>query len=211
MLFNEPPTSPRCARDENQKTAQNCNSLVNLRKEANSCWACEFSKDRKQVVFSNRAGRQDIMIIGEAPGKTEDQSGLPFTGAAGQLLIRALAGLGLKYEDVYIANILKCRPPENRDPAPEEIDKCTPFLDRQIELVDPKLIIAVGKFATQYLSKSTLPMGKLRGKEFMYGKYRVMPIWHTAYVLRQPEKADELWADLKAAVAPLGIIPLNEK
>jgi uracil-DNA glycosylase len=173
-----------------------------------SCVQCGLHKSRKQTVFGvgNRAA--EWMVIGEAPGADEDAQGEPFVGRAGQLLNSMLKACGLKREQVFIANILKCRPPQNRDPTPAEVECCIPFLYRQIELVGPKLILCVGRIAAQNLLNTDTPIGKLRGKVHRLGVSQrpVVVTYHPAYLLRSPGEKRRAWDDLVLAMqtAPIG-------
>jgi uracil-DNA glycosylase len=176
-----------------------------LREAVASCRACALCEKRTQTVFGVGHAQAGWMVVGEAPGEQEDREGEPFVGAAGQLLDRMLAALSLtRAEDgdwpreqrVYIANTLKCRPPGNRNPAPDELAKCEPFLVRQIELVKPRLILAMGRFAVQALLRSDEPIGKLRGRVHRYQGVPLIVTYHPAYLLRNlPEKA-KAWDDL---------------
>jgi uracil-DNA glycosylase len=162
------------------------------------CTRCGLHKTRTQTVFG--VGRRDaaLLIIGEAPGAEEDRQGEPFVGPAGQLLNTMLRAIGLKREEVYIANILKCRPPNNRDPQPEEAVTCTPYLERQIALIRPRAILALGRIAGQWLLQSELPLGRLRGRVLQYGEARVPLVvtYHPAYLLRSPLAKAKSWQDL---------------
>ena len=162
------------------------------------CTRCALHKTRTQTVFG--VGRKDaaLLIIGEAPGAEEDRQGEPFVGPAGQLLNTMLRAIGLKREEVYIANILKCRPPNNRDPQPEEAVTCTPYLERQIALIRPRAILALGRIAGQWLLQSELPLGRLRGRVLQYGEARVPLVvtYHPAYLLRSPLAKAKSWQDL---------------
>ena len=162
------------------------------------CTACpELVANRSQTVFGVGNRQADWMVIGEAPGADEDKQGEPFVGKAGQLLNAMLHALGLKREQVYIANVLKCRPPNNRDPKPEEASACEAFLKRQIELVQPKVILVVGRIAAQNLLKVDTPIGKLRGTVLHYGDdIPVVVTYHPAYLLRSPSEKSKSWADL---------------
>ena len=169
-----------------------------LRAEVAACTACPLHATRTQTVFG--VGRRDasLMVIGEAPGADEDRQGEPFVGRAGQLLNAMLRGIGFARDDVYIANILKCRPPQNRDPKPEESATCTPFLDRQIGLVGPRVILAVGRISAQWLLQSDVPIGRLRGQLHTYGQSQtpVVVTYHPAYLLRSPLAKAKSWQDL---------------
>ena len=149
--------------------------------------------------------RAELMIIGEAPGADEDRKGEPFVGRAGQLLNAMLAAIGLAREQVYIANIVKCRPPGNRDPKDDEIAACSPFLDRQIELIGPQVIIALGRFAANRLTGTDKALGALRGRWSRYRGVALLPTYHPAYLLRNPAAKREAWEDLKRVAADLGL------
>jgi DNA polymerase len=139
------------------------------------------------------------MFVGEAPGRDEDIQGIPFVGRAGQLLTKMIEAIGLTRDDVYIANVIKCRPPENRNPEPDEVAACEPFLFRQVEAIKPKVIVALGTFAAQALLKSTDPISRMRGRVYSYGGAKLIPTFHPAYLLRSPERKREAWDDLKLA------------
>lgn len=174
-----------------------------LRRQVPACTRCALHKDRTQTVFGVGNTAAQWLIIGEAPGAEEDRKGEPFVGRAGQLLNAMLAALGLKREQVYIANILKCRPPNNRDPKPEEAAACALFLQRQIELVQPRIILALGRIAAQNLLKSDTPIGKMRGQRYEYPdpKVPVVVTYHPAYLLRSPSEKRKAWDDLQLAMA----------
>jgi DNA polymerase len=159
------------------------------------------------VVFGVGNPRAALMFVGEAPGFDEDRQGEPFVGAAGQLLTRIIAAIKLRREDVYIANILKCRPPNNRNPKPDEIALCRPYLDRQIELIRPRVICALGKFAAQTLLASDAPISRLRGRFHDYRGIPVMPTYHPAYLLRNPDGKRAVWEDMQQIQARLAGTP----
>lgn len=170
-----------------------------LENAVRDCTACGLRAGCTQTVFGVGARDAGWMVIGEAPGADEDKQGEPFVGRAGQLLNAMLAAIGLQREQVYIANILKCRPPKNRDPKPEEAELCRPFLERQIALVRPQLILAVGRIAAQNLLKTDTPIGKLRGQLHEVGGIPVVVTYHPAYLLRSPSEKRKAWDDLKFA------------
>jgi DNA polymerase len=172
-----------------------------LRARVTACTACELHKTRTQTVFGVGNPHAEWLVIGEAPGADEDRQGEPFVGRAGQLLNSMLRAIGMPREQVYIANILKCRPPGNRDPKPEEASCCTPFLHRQIALIRPKVILAVGRIAAQNLLATTVPIGKLRGQVHRYGPLSTPLVitYHPAYLLRSPGEKRKAWIDLKFA------------
>ncbi len=172
-----------------------------LRQAALACRDCQLAAGRTQVVFGVGDQRADWMIIGEAPGEQEDLQGEPFVGRAGLLLNNMLMAVGLSREKVYIANVVKCRPPRNRDPQPEEIGACQRFLQRQIELIAPKLILVVGRVAAQTLLDSDAPVGRLRGRVHQYPGMGIPLVvtYHPAYLLRRPVEKAKSWEDLKLA------------
>jgi DNA polymerase len=169
-----------------------------------ACNRCKLhTLGRKQVVFGVGNPIADLMFAGEAPGADEDEQGEPFVGRAGQLLTKIIEAIGLSRGDVYIANVIKCRPPGNRNPEPDEVDRCQPFLFRQIDAVQPKVIVALGKFAAQCLLKTTDPITRLRGREFTYRGAILIPTFHPAYLLRNPSSKREVWEDMKRVRAIL--------
>lgn len=180
-----------------------------LRERVAGCQACALHKSRTQTVFGTGNPDADWMIVGEAPGAEEDRQGEPFVGRAGLLLNAMLEAAGYARADVYIANILKCRPPGNRDPKSEEADCCTPYLYRQIELVQPKLIVCVGRVAAQRLLKTDAPLGRLRGRVHRLDDmdFPVIATYHPAYLLRQPRDKRKAWQDLRLALEVSGKSP----
>jgi DNA polymerase len=171
-----------------------------------NCKKCELHKTRSQTVFGVGNPDADLLIIGEAPGADEDRQGEPFVGRAGQLLTAMLQAIGLKRTDVYIANILKCRPPGNRNPTLEEAAACQPYLERQIALIKPKLILSIGAVSAHNLLGSDAPVGRLRRRVHHYGPDRipVLVSYHPAYLLRRPEEKAKAWEDLQQAAQLLG-------
>lgn len=174
-----------------------------LRRQVPACTRCGLHRDRTQTVFGVGNTSAQWLFIGEAPGAEEDRRGEPFVGRAGQLLNAMLAALGLKREDVFIANILKCRPPGNRDPKPEEAAACAPFLQRQIELLQPRIIVALGRIAAQNLLRTDTPISRMRGVRHEYPEPSVPVIvtYHPAYLLRSPTEKRKAWDDLQLAMA----------
>ncbi len=170
-----------------------------LREEVLACTACPLHAGRTQAVFGVGDTGADIMFIGEAPGADEDRQGEPFVGRAGQLLTAMIRAMGLSREQVYIANILKCRPPRNRDPQPEEVATCTPWLNRQIELVRPRVLVALGRISAHYLLRTDTPLGRLRGRLHRHEPTGtpVVVTYHPAYLLRSPAEKRKAWADLQ--------------
>jgi len=171
-----------------------------LHEEVTNCQACDLHKTRTQTVFGTGDTNADWLLIGEAPGHNEDLQGEPFVGKAGQLLNEMLRAINLSREQVYIANILKCRPPNNRDPKPKEVSACSGFLQRQIDLIKPKIILAVGRIAAQQLLKTNEPIGKLRGKVHFLDAIPVIVIYHPAYLLRSLLEKRKAWQDLQLAL-----------
>ncbi len=171
--------------------------LTVLDQEACSCQKCGLAQTRTSVVFGNGKTNADLLFVGEAPGAEEDRQGLPFVGAAGQLLTRMIEAMGLTRKDVYITNIIKCRPPNNRDPKPDEIAECQPYLLRQIDLIAPVVICTLGRFAAQTLLQTTESIGRLRGKIFEYQGAKLVPTYHPAALLRNAHWKRPAWEDLK--------------
>jgi uracil-DNA glycosylase family 4 len=172
-----------------------------LRERVADCTRCVLSATRTQTVFGVGNLQADWLIVGEAPGADEDRQGEPFVGRAGQLLNSMLRAIGLSREQVFIANVLKCRPPGNRDPAPQEIAECLPYLERQIALIKPKIMLAVGRIASQALLNTTTPLGRLRQQVHAFGASRLPLVvtYHPAYLLRTPADKRKAWEDLKFA------------
>ena len=172
------------------------------------CRACRLCEGRRNTVFGVGDIQADWLIVGEAPGENEDQQGEPFVGPAGKLLDNMLAALGLnRQRKVYIANVLKCRPPANRNPAPEEVAQCEPFLRRQVQLLQPRIILAMGRFAVQSLLGSNEPIGKLRGRIHSYREVPLVVTYHPAYLLRNPADKGKAWEDLCLALDWMGRQP----
>jgi len=169
-----------------------------------NCERCKLHRlGRRQVVFGVGNPEARLMFVGEAPGRDEDEQGIPFVGRAGQLLTKMIEAMGYSREEVYIANVIKCRPPENRNPQPDEVFACEPFLFRQVEAIKPAVIVALGTFAAQALLKTQDSISRLRGRIFSYGGARLVPTFHPAYLLRSPERKRDAWEDLKRAKALL--------
>lgn len=176
-----------------------------LRAEALACTKCRLAGGRKNVVFGVGNPNADLMFIGEAPGRDEDERGEPFVGRAGQLLTDIIKAMKLTRDDVYIANVIKCRPPENRNPEPDELDACRPFIRRQVELIQPKVIVTLGRFGLQSLTEKGYGISAVRGKWLEYDGIKLMPTYHPAYLLRNPAAKKDVWADMKKVMAELGI------
>jgi uracil-DNA glycosylase family 4 len=175
--------------------------------EVRGCTKCRLCETRTHTVFGEGDPDARIFFIGEGPGETEDKTGRPFVGRAGELLNKMIGGMGLNREQVYIANIVKCRPPNNRVPAPDEVATCTPYLERQLEIIRPSAIVTLGLPSSQYMLHSKLSMGKLRGQWHDWRGIKLMPTYHPAYVLRNPtyETRAAVWSDLKQVLAALGL------
>lgn len=171
--------------------------LAALREEVLHCTRCRLSEGRTQAVFGVGNENARLMFVGEAPGQDEDRQGEPFVGRAGQLLTKMIEAIHLRREDVFIANVIKCRPPNNRNPEPDEIFCCEPYLIRQIELIRPKLICALGSYAAKTLLKTDQGITRLRGRFFTYQGVKLLPTFHPAYLLRNPNAKKEAWEDLK--------------
>ncbi len=185
-----------------------------LRSVVSACKACDLYKTRRNPVFGIGNPNANLLVIGEAPGANEDKQGEPFVGRGGQLLTNMLLSIGFKRENVYIANILKSRPPNNRDPSLDEVKACTPYLLRQISLIKPKLILAVGRIAAHYLLSTNATMASLRGNLFHYGtdKIPLLVTYHPAYLLRSPREKHKAWQDMQCVKKQLNramIDPLN--
>jgi len=193
LRVNEPPEQVKSAKGDWDV----------LESEVKNCTKCSLHKNRTQTVFGCGNKESDWLFIGEAPGKDEDLQGEPFVGRAGRLLNEIIFSIGLNREEIYIANILKCRPPNNRDPSSKEIHLCSSYLEQQIKMISPKIIIAVGRIAAQNLLGSDLTMGKLRGTVHRYSseKIPVVVLYHPAYLLRSPTQKYKVWSDLQLATA----------
>ena len=172
-------------------------TLAQVREELGECTRCKLHKGRKTIVFGVGDPKAWLVFVGEAPGADEDDQGEPFVGRAGQLLTRIIEAMKLTREQVYICNIIKCRPPGNRNPEPDEIAACEPFLIGQLQAIKPKLICALGNFATQILLRTKEPISKLRGRFHSYQGIPVLPTFHPAYLLRNPNEKKTVWEDMK--------------
>ena len=182
--------------------------LKAIRDELGDCTRCKLhAQGRKQIVFGVGNPAADIMFVGEAPGADEDTQGMPFVGRAGQLLTKMIEAMGLSRDEVYIANVLKCRPPNNRDPQPDEVESCERFLFQQIASVQPKVVIALGAFAARALLKTQDPISRMRGRVYKYRGADLIPTFHPSFLLRSPGYKREAWEDLKKALGLLGRQP----
>lgn len=168
-----------------------------IREEIGDCTRCKLHATRSNIVYGVGDPGAELMFVGEAPGRDEDQQGVPFVGRAGQLLTKIIEAIDLRREDVYIANVIKCRPPRNRNPEPDEIETCQPYLFGQIDAIQPKVIVALGAFAVKTLLQSDESISKLRGRTFDYRGAKLIPTFHPAYLLRSPDKKADVWEDMK--------------
>jgi DNA polymerase len=179
-------------------------ALSEILTDIGDCTRCKLHKaGRRSIVFGVGNPNADLMFVGEAPGRDEDLQGVPFVGRAGQKLTQIIEAIGLKREQVYIANVIKCRPPENRNPEPDEVDTCEPFLFRQIDAIHPKVIVALGTFAARSLLKTMDPISRLRGRVYDYRGAKLIPTFHPAFLLRNPACRREVWDDMKKVRALL--------
>jgi DNA polymerase len=201
------PVTPSGAADEPAAAVEggpSAETLDLIREDLGDCTRCKLHRlGRRQIVYGVGNPAADLMFIGEAPGHDEDVQGIPFVGRAGQLLTKIIEAIDLTREDVYIANVIKCRPPENRNPEGDEVASCEPFLFRQVQAIRPRVIVALGTFAAQTLLRTNDPISRLRGKVFHYGDARLVPTFHPAYLLRSPERKREVWEDMKQVRALL--------
>ena len=171
--------------------------LAAIRADIGDCQRCKLAPTRKNIVFGQGNPKARLMFVGEAPGSDEDEQGLAFVGKAGQLLTKIIEAIGMTREDVFIANVLKCRPPNNRNPEPDEIESCQPFLERQIDTIQPRVIVGLGKFGGQWLLKTMEPISRIRGRVGDYKGIKVVPTYHPAYLLRNPGAKRDVWEDMK--------------
>ena len=180
-------------------------SLDTIRADIGDCQRCKLCRSRTHIVFGSGNPHARLMFVGEGPGYDEDQQGQPFVGAAGQLLTRIIQAIKMNREDVYICNIVKCRPPGNRVPEPDEVQTCLPFLERQIAAVAPEMICALGASAARTLLNTNAPISRLRGKLYDFKGTKLLPTYHPAYLLRNPEKKRDVWEDMKLLMRELGL------
>jgi len=178
-------------------------TLDDIRRELGDCQRCNLYQTRKNLVFGEGNQNADLVFVGEAPGEQEDLQGKPFVGRAGQLLTRIVGAMGLTRKEIYICNILKCRPPGNRNPKPDEIKTCEPFLIKQLEVINPKVICALGTFAAKTLLQTDVPISRLRGRFHSYQGIKLMPTYHPAYLLRNPGAKKQVWEDVQMIMEEL--------
>jgi DNA polymerase len=182
-------------------------TLEDLAAELSGCRRCKLCSGRRNIVFGVGNPQAELVFVGEGPGEDEDRTGVPFVGKAGQLLTKMIEAMGFPRDDVYICNVVKCRPPANRNPEPDEIDACEPFLVAQLATLAPKVVVALGKFAAQTLLRERTPISRLRGVWREYEGIKLMPTFHPAYLLRSPDEKKKAWADLKLVMKELGKVP----
>ena len=182
-------------------------TLDEVRHDIGECTRCKLHKGRTNIVFGSGSEKARLMFVGEAPGEDEDVQGFPFVGKAGQLLTKMIEAMGLRRDDVYICNTVKCRPPNNRNPEPDELAACEPFLKGQLAAVKPEAIVTLGKFAAQALLRDATPITRLRGHWREYEGIPVMPTFHPAYLLRSPGEKGKVWDDLKQVMKKLALKP----
>ncbi|MEO8216030.1 MAG: uracil-DNA glycosylase [Acidobacteriota bacterium] len=197
-----PESTPRAVEN---RSSDSDSEWLELERLALPCTRCQLAATRTQVVFGTGNRNAALMFIGEAPGRDEDLQGVPFVGRAGQLLTDIIKAMKLTREGVYIANVIKCRPPGNRNPEPEEIEACRPFIKKQIELVQPRVIVTLGRIALQGMMERSLSISATRGQWLQYAGIRLMPTYHPAYLLRNPSAKKDVWTDMKKVMAELGI------
>ncbi len=204
-------TVPRCADalpeppPATAETVAEPHPFVEMAEEVEACRKCALGHKRTHAVFGAGSPSADLVFVGEAPGAEEDRQGLPFVGKAGDLLTKIIQAMGLEREEVFIANILKCRPPNNRDPEPREILDCSPYLWRQLDVIQPRIICALGGFAARTLLETDVGISRLRGRFHDLRGYQVMPTYHPAYLLRNPSAKRAVWEDMKKIMAALGL------
>jgi len=195
-LALDPPKAPVAGR-----------TLEEVRQELGDCTRCKLCKGRTNIVFGVGDPKAELVFVGEGPGADEDAQGIPFVGKAGQLLTKMIEAMGFTRDEVYICNVVKCRPPGNRNPEPDEIEACEPFLKAQLAAIHPKAIVALGKFAAQTLTRDSTPITRLRGNWRSYEGIPLMPTFHPAYLLRSPGEKKLAWADLKQVMKMFGKEP----
>jgi DNA polymerase len=187
------------------KNSRSAETLKDIRTDLGDCRRCKLSEQRKNIVFGAGNPNARLIFVGEGPGHEEDQRGEPFVGAAGRLLTKIIEAMNFTREQIYICNIIKCRPPGNRNPMPEEIKACSPFLRRQISSIKPDFICALGAFAAQTLLETNVPISKLKGRFHDYMGIKVLPTYHPAYLLRNPGKKRDVWEDMQKLMKALDV------
>jgi uracil-DNA glycosylase family 4 len=180
-------------------------TLLNVREDLGECTRCKLHKTRNKIVFGDGSAKAQLVFVGEGPGADEDAQGLPFVGRAGKLLTQMIEAMGLQRRDVYICNVVKCRPPGNRQPEPDEVSKCSPFLFRQLDVLQPKVIVCLGATAAQTLLQTNRSISHFRGQWMDFRGYKMLATYHPAYLLRNPAAKGEVWKDLQKVMAELGL------
>lgn len=187
-------------------------SLLKIREDLGECTRCKLHRGRHKIVFGDGSAKAELVFVGEGPGADEDMQGLPFVGRAGKLLTQMIEAMGLQRKDVYICNVVKCRPPENRAPEPDEVATCSPYLMRQIDFIHPKVIVCLGAVAAKTLLQTTRGISQFRGQWMEWRGHKLMATYHPAYLLRNPAAKSEVWADLQKVMAELGLaLPKKRK
>ena len=198
---------PAAARDASLSAGETAGTapetLEEIREDLGECTRCKLHGGRTNLVFGVGSPTADLVFVGEAPGRDEDRQGIPFVGRAGQLLTRIIAAIGLSRDEVYIANVIKCRPPNNRNPEPDEVATCEPFLFRQLDVIRPRVVVALGGFAIRTLLRTDEAVSRLRGRVFDYRGAKLIPTFHPAFLLRSPERKRDVWEDMKRVRALL--------
>ncbi len=202
----QPPASPEACAAPAPPGAEGSDSIEAVAREAAACTRCRLGALRKHAVPGEGARFPRVVFVGEAPGEDEDVQGRPFVGRAGALLTRMIAAMGFSREQVFIANVLKCRPPGNRSPEPDEIAACRDYLRRQLALLAPEVIVPLGAHAARWILGETVTIGQVRGRVHVYGTAKVVPTFHPSYLLRKPEEKGKAWADLQVAMRLLGTL-----
>jgi DNA polymerase len=180
-------------------------TLLKIRQDLGECTRCKLHRTRKKIVFGDGNPRANLVFVGEGPGADEDAQGLPFVGRAGKLLTQMIEAMGLQRSDVYICNVVKCRPPGNRQPESDEVEKCSPFLFRQLDVIQPKVIVCLGATAAQTLLQTNRSISQFRGQWLDFRGFKMLPTYHPAYLLRNPAAKSEVWKDLQKVMAELGL------
>ena len=180
-------------------------TLLKVREDLGECARCKLHKTRNKIVFGDGSAKAQLVFVGEGPGADEDEQGLPFVGRAGKLLTQMIEAMGLQRSDVYICNVVKCRPPGNRQPEPDEVEKCSPFLFRQLDVLQPKVIVCLGATAAQTLLQTNRGISHFRGQWMDFRGYRLLATYHPAYLLRNPAAKGDVWKDLQKVMAELGL------
>jgi len=186
-------------------------SLARIREDIGDCKRCRLCEARNSIVFGEGSERAQLVFVGEGPGHDEDMQGLPFVGRAGKLLNQMIEAMGLRRDDVYICNIVKCRPPGNRQPERDEVATCSPFLDRQLAVIHPKVVVCLGNVAAQTLLGTNKSISQFRGQWFDFRGMKLLATYHPAFLLRTPSAKSEVWTDLKKVMAELGLKPPKPK